>query len=270
MKTLFHRRKGPFRHVGITPSLRLLILVSAAWLQGADSLWAAPPAWWAARGVTVSGKAQDDYAVVNLGQLKNMATQARNEFNGFFSGGGGTAVNSLVDSWANPSNASDYAPCNLGQLKAVAKVFWDRWISATGTGSYPWTATTTDDDDFAPANLGQLKNVFSFDTSLDWDRDGIPDAWEMQQAGNLTTFGRVVDPPVGPMPPWGFLPMPGSDFDGDGITDAAEYAFGLNIRVADAGASTKEISYDNLGRIGSTGVSTYSFDEEGNLLSVNP
>lgn len=95
--------------------------------------------------------------------------------------------------------ADDYAAVNLGQLKHVAKPFYDRLHELGYTGqplaagqTYPWDSSPGPADDYALANIGQVKNVFSFDVSdissfynpyapwgIDSDGDGIPDWWEL-------------------------------------------------------------------------------------------
>jgi hypothetical protein len=57
-------------------------------------------------------------------------------------------------------------------------------------------------------NLGDAKSFLAIDSispGADSDQDGIPDAWELLKAGNLTTFNAT------------------SDFDQDGQSDLAEY-----------------------------------------------
>lgn len=153
---------------------------------------AAAPAWWTTQQVLAPGKQADDYAVANLGQLKNMAKKAAQEMNNVLPGGAGTEINSLIATWEAPPapgvTRDDYTALNLGQLKNVAKKFHDR-LAAIGVrpaGIYPWSQSSHAADDHAVANLGQLKAVFSFAISDgDDDNDGIPDAWEMQIFGNL-------------------------------------------------------------------------------------
>ena len=68
------------------------------------------------------------------------------------------------------------------------------------------------------ANIGWLSlgdvsfslQVDSISAGADTDGDGIPDAWELLYAGNLTTFSAT------------------SDFDRDGSTDLEEYLAGTN------------------------------------------
>ena len=199
----------------------------------ADVSLAQAPAWWAARGVT-NGQPADDYAVANIGQLKQVATQAAAEMNQKLPGGAGSTITALVDSWQQPPlsgvTRDDYAALNQGQLKAVAKLFYDRLaqFSYQGApigsgGGYPWTAATGDDDSYALANLGQLKYVFSFVVPTisnpgDADSDGMPDAWETAHGLN-----PAVNDAAG-------------DLDGDGVSNLAEYQQGLNPQWPDAPA----------------------------------
>lgn len=153
------------------------------------SLWAAPipsgkpsnyPSWWFSQGVIVPSNptnnipawstdypASDDYAVVNQGQLKNFATKAYAELQAHapasvWSTTQGTALTTLITSWTL-TGGDNYAAINLGQLKTVAKPFYDVLILIGYTSSYPWTGTA---DDYAAANIGQLKHIFNFDLTI--------------------------------------------------------------------------------------------------------
>jgi hypothetical protein len=168
------------------------------------------PSWWSQRGVLVETAAPDEYAPANQGQLRNIAKAAANTMDSRLPGGAGDAIHALIESWATPSNQrNDFAPLNIGQLKQVAKPFYDRLIAAGLATQYPWATTTTAVDDFAVANIGQVKNLFSFevpaiDPLYDGDNDGLPDAWERQ------FFNAVgVDPNADP--------------DGDGSSNQQEY-----------------------------------------------
>jgi hypothetical protein len=182
------------------------------------ALHAAPPAWWTDSASRIfppdPTPTPHNYAPANLGQLKKMATQAEKYLSPLLpENPQKTAVEAKLAEFAPDDGvaftaaelAANYAPVNLGQLKATAKPFYD-WINSV-LGSalpYPWTASTADDANYAPANLGQLKNVFSFDlTSFDTDHDGITDAWEM------TTFGDLSHDNA-------------TDSDGDGVSDLDE------------------------------------------------
>lgn len=142
-----------------------------------SSLFAADyPGWWQTRNVITNSAPANDYAAVNAGQLKWMATNAYAELQAYVSGGAGTNVEALIASFPGTSN---YVAVNVGQLKYVAQPFYDSLIEMGYTNAYPWTATTNDDASYAMVNLGQLKNVFSFNFHMDSDTDGIPDAVEI-------------------------------------------------------------------------------------------
>jgi hypothetical protein len=174
------------------------------------TLLAPPPQWWTTRGVINSNPA-DDYAAANLGQLKHFATKAAAELAQFPGRPAAIpAVNAMLAAWAAPAPAGvmrdDYAALNLGQLKAVAKPFYDRLIAIGYTDAYPWSLGTSDDDDYAVANLGQLKQVFSFDrlsvdARHDVDENGIPDWWEKYYFG-ATGVAAGVDTDGNGLPDW--------------------------------------------------------------------
>jgi len=137
------------------------------------------PAWWAARGVTGPGEACD-YAAAVQGQVKWIAQQAAGEFGNLLgaAGGAGVPVSDLVASFSLTNNA---LPVTLGQLKNVAKPFYDRLMEVGVATNYPWISGTP--SDFALANVGQVKFLFSFDFDRDTDGDGMPDGWEAVHAG---------------------------------------------------------------------------------------
>lgn len=168
-----------------------------------------PPAWWSARGVT-NGDNPNDYAAVNQGQLKKMATAAYDELqahlpggaggtdapSGTFPGGTGYKLNALIGSWTGTAHAptNDYAVANIGQVKAVAKLFYDRLIEVGYTDQYPWQSSTNTVNDYAVANIGQVKNLFSFDVTYDSDSNGLPDWWEMYYFGAIGQTGTAASP----------------------------------------------------------------------------
>jgi YD repeat-containing protein len=244
------------------PLPRLAMLLAAGLSHSLPAL-AAPPPWWTTRGAVNPALPADDYHVLNLGQLKQMASKAREEFDATLPGGAGTAIANLVNGWANTTSADDYHACNLGQLKAVAHLYWDRLVAegyATAS-EIPWTPATTDDDDYRPANIGQLKLAFA--VSTDRDHDGIPDNWELQRAGNITTLGGT-DAQGHP-----------KDYSHDGISDLAAYQISLDpmINYLEVPATTETLSYDAAHRLTSVnGRSTlgYRLDASGNLTQTTP
>ena len=188
----------------------------------------AQPLWWARRGVVV-GPA-DDFVAANLGQLKTLSVAAALEMDLRLPGGADSQINTLVGPWLQPAglgvSRDDYAALTVGQLKYVAKRFYDRLGR-----SYPWSATGLPaPDDYALANLGQLKYVFNFDILTpgvtDTDADGLDDTWENTRFGNLLNTG-------------------GGDPDLDGLDNRAEQLVGT--LPSGTGAAATAVSTASLG-----------------------
>ncbi len=217
-------------------SASLRLCASLAWLFLASGSALAEPDWWTdpATRIIEPGAPVNNYAPANLGQLKNVATQAKLYLDPLLPANAQkTAVETKLAEFAPDAGiaytpaeiAENYAPANIGQLKAVAKPFYD-WINsiADPIHPYPWTATTADDDNYAPANLGQLKNVFNFAVTatgqIDIDIDDLPDSWEQQiiAAGLTDQNGDGIidirDVSVG------------DDFDSDGLSNEREFEIG--------------------------------------------
>jgi len=161
-----------------------------------------PPTWWTdtTNGTAIINPSAtpNNYGVLNLGQLKFTAYQARNYLNQQFgpAGGAGAAIDALVANFT-ANTSTNFAPATLGQLEYVAKPFYDRlnflgfdtksslelhgytdafWTNPTQTIApfYPWhlppgsgDAGYTDWQNqlLSLVNLGQLKMAFSFDLS---------------------------------------------------------------------------------------------------------
>jgi hypothetical protein len=200
--------------------------------------FAAPPMWWTNRQVRSLDESSNpvpaaDFAPANLGQLKNIARKAYDELKeslqpDVWSTPEGQAIVTLIAGWYEDPNLQipkpdkDFAMINQGQLKYVARRFYDLLgnqgidvSSLVGEGMgdwwYPWTETTSDDADHAVATLGQLKHVFSF--GLDADQDGLSDWWEIRLVDArsddaITSVDQI---------------LPNDDFDGDGLTNLQEY-----------------------------------------------
>jgi uncharacterized repeat protein (TIGR03803 family) len=172
--------------------------------------WAVGPSWWTSRGVIVPNAAPDDYAVANVGQVRNIAKQAYEEMKANLNGGAGSALDAI---WATPAvSTDDYAAVNIGQLKNLAKPFYDRLVQEGLASGYPWAASATPADDYAVVNIGQVKNLFAFDiplssTKVDTDKDGLPDAWEQRYFQSLDN-------------------SPDADPDCDGLSNLEEYKAG--------------------------------------------
>jgi len=186
-------------------SLRFQLILGAFLLAALTLHLFAPPAWWAPRDDLTADSA-DDYAVLNQGQLKKFMRGAIEEMNASLPGGAGAELNDLLAAWrTDASGADDFAIANQGQLKAMGGMLRARLavlgISLPVVGS----TETQDDEHYAPANLGQAKHVFNVLLLGDLDSDGINDTWEMAWFGNLLRDLRL-------------------DTDGDGFSDAEEYA----------------------------------------------
>jgi alpha-tubulin suppressor-like RCC1 family protein len=210
--------------VGLSCVLASLVVVPVC-------VWAAAPAWWAERGVVNPTAQPDDFAIVNQGQVKHFARQAYNELKARWLIDPAAAEASadpndpsriLFLAWDNPQAGSDdYLAVNIGQLKHVAKPFYDRLRQLGYTSTvlpagqdYPWSNASQSADDYALANIGQVKYLFSFEVSalsltLDSDDDGLLNGWE-------ATHG------LNPLDPTDAL----LDGDGDGWDNLMEYRLG--------------------------------------------
>jgi hypothetical protein len=136
----------------------------------AGNLFAGNPQWWITRGVVDTNTTPRDFAPVNQGQVKQIAYKAYLEFQEKL-GGASPAVSNLI---AGFSTTNNYLPANLGQLKHLAKPFYEQLIAEGYAPDFPWAGLLA--KDHAIANQGQLKNLFSFDLdAFDSDSDGLPD-----------------------------------------------------------------------------------------------
>ncbi len=143
---------------------RILPILS---LAAAGVALASSPSWW---GFTVNPDVNSNYAPANLGQLKYMAAKAKMHLDASLFGGAGSDIDDLIAGFG-PANGStytqaeldaNYAPANLGQIKYVARPFYDRMNAAgfdaigypkTNRGlseawayAYPWNPSTAVDD----------------------------------------------------------------------------------------------------------------------------
>lgn len=125
-----------------------------------------------------------------FGAVEMTATQAKAYLDAVLAAQGGSQMNLATLFPRMPASGTEeyveavkgnYQPANLGQLKAVAKPFYDR-LNAVGfdtraylvgqgypadwVSPYPWPLPTGSAEEiaenYAPANLGQLKLVFGF------------------------------------------------------------------------------------------------------------
>ena len=176
------------------------------------------PEWWEARGageigsrhLSVDGR-KDAMSAANVGQLKNMAVKGAEEMNEKLAGygGAGDSVNSLRQTLLSSSiGDSNYEVANAGQLKTVAKPFFDRLYEISQTNpqlvdyngielisggsqgaaqKYPWPQFPSNptgedyDANYEAVNTAQLKYLFSWriltNDLLPLSSDGFPSGW---------------------------------------------------------------------------------------------
>ena len=211
------------------------------------------PVWWTTRGITVPGAEIQDYAILNQGQLKQFAYGTFLEWQSVPPNSPGSDVTALIGQWTTINSSGvrvpkvnamtmDYAPVTLGQLKAVAKVFFDRMIDLGAANNYPWaqdyssTQLNEQIDDYAVANIGQAKALFSFTLS------GV-DTWENpKEVGVRTGMSTTVSDNISSamwnrysamsnMYP-GLYPVTSGqwagDYDSDGVSFNGELAAGTD------------------------------------------
>lgn len=177
-----------------------------------------------------------------MGQLKWIATNSYAELEAYLPGSAGAELRTVLENWL--TDGTNYALVNIGQLKFLASLFYDRLIEEGYTNAYPWIDDPTNANDFAMANIGQVKNVFSFDLTKDTDSDGMPDWWEVANGLNPSVDDSGEDPDNDGLTnleeyqngtdPKAF------DTDGDGMPDGWEVNNGLNPRADDAAVDSDE------------------------------
>jgi Pretoxin HINT domain len=156
--------------------LRILVSVALGCIT-ASSLGTTFPSWWIDHRVLNLNVAPDDYAVLNQGQLKNIALAAFKEFELKLPGGAGQDVTLLINGFTEinevgqrvpktGTQTDDFAAVSVGQLKAVAKPFYKRFADVFLDGAFSWPIREGSFDDYAVANIGQAKALFGFDFSL--------------------------------------------------------------------------------------------------------
>lgn len=265
-------------------------LLSWALATAAVPLFGQGPSWWTEPETLIwDGLSTDNYAPVNVGQLKHVASMAKKYMDrelGFthypliwdeaYTSHGGNPF-----PFSPGSSGENGALANVGQLKYLASGFYEilnisygfsvgTFLDGQGVSQadrtsgfpiFPWREDAPDSENYAPLTIGQLKLVFSFNLvgvtgpMLDEDEDGLPDYWELSWFGILDRDG------------WG-------DYDGDGILDRFEYQAATDPTVDEShgGNGATRFTYDVLGRL-STVIGavtlTYVFDDEGNLKSAN-
>jgi hypothetical protein len=194
-------------------SVSFCLAVPLALLFSVTAMADEPPAWWTTRNVLLPETAPSDYSPAVQGQLKWLATNAADELEAVLPGGAGSDVLAMISGFSPTNN---WLAVKVGQVKAVAKPFYDRLIALGYTNDYPWTTATGDDVDQAIANVGQLKNAFSFAPGVDSDGDNLPDWWEVYYFGSIAAQ-------IGT-----------GDADGDGLVNTGEYWTAMSPLISDS------------------------------------
>jgi len=173
------------KRMGLVPSLALACILTLE--------LKAEPGWWPTSDAQATTD-DENYAVANIGQLKNMVFYAKEHFEAV-----GVPIppeiTTMLNTWEN-STANNFTAANIGQLKNVSYPFWQQLVVAgqKTNADIPWTQGDADDVNLALANIGQLKNCFNFlgvtvDPYLDGDNDGLSDLWEVEYLGDLSESG---------------------------------------------------------------------------------
>jgi hypothetical protein len=133
------------------------------------------PGWWSN---VLNGKATNDYAIANQGQLKLFTSQAMAKMKAALAAGGGagTTLTTLVQGWqkdyttngytAAKPKPSDFNGVNVGQLKYIGNIVWGQLIADGYTSSRPSWLGSTSSSDYQLAAIGQMKTVFDFEPSV--------------------------------------------------------------------------------------------------------
>jgi hypothetical protein len=129
--------------------------------RDSDPTQRSAPDWWTTHSAIDTNVLSNDFAVVNQGQLKWMATCAAAEMGSVLPIGVGSNVLNFV---TNFSAATNFSAVNMGQLIHVGAMFYDRLMQVGQADTYPWN-TTQNTNNWAAVNAGQLKQVFSFEIS---------------------------------------------------------------------------------------------------------
>jgi hypothetical protein len=199
-----------------------LFCLFAAFYSSARADSAYPP-WWQIPAESsleldyALGTPESDFSPLALGQLKYFAAKGRVELDRTFGpfGGSGEAIQNFVDG-LSVDPIADLAPANIGQLKFVSSLFFNRFTElGYGPGAttwpdrlvfdsatnLPWASTTPIASDLAIANIGQAKFLFQWEV-FDW---AIQNYWDNVYFGDL-----------------------GDDLDGDSVSNRDELLQGTD------------------------------------------
>lgn len=174
--------------------------------------FAQTPAWWGTPegphlGIFAPNQLSDNWAIVNVGQLKHVATLAKQHLDAELhltaSDWEAAFSNQNPFPFAPGPSAENFAVANIGQLKFLARGFYrllaeripeydsrarllsigltDSDLSYRSGTIFPWSEQVVAGENKAPALIGQIKSVFSFDLSA----IAKPSAFIIVESGDL-------------------------------------------------------------------------------------
>ena len=197
--------------------LEATLAVFACVLLG--SAFAQEPSWWIEKGIgNTPSDNQANFNAANVGQLKYISKRAAEVLDSKLSdsGGAGPEISNMVNSFSgfDPSAPDEnYKIANIGQLKYVAKKFYDRLFELgtdkiryphgmelisggadSSSNKYPWPAISANpsaeeiSENYKAALVGQLKYLFSWDVleNSGFSYDGIGNGWYNNFAGEYS------------------------------------------------------------------------------------
>lgn len=197
--------------------LEATLAVFACILLG--SAFAQEPSWWIEKGIgNTPSDNQANFNAANVGQLKYISKRAAEVLDSKLSdsGGAGPEISNMVNSFSgfDPSAPDEnYKIANIGQLKYVAKKFYDRLFELgtdkiryphgmelisggadSSSNKYPWPAISANpsaeeiSENYKAALVGQLKYLFSWDVleNSGFSYDGIGNGWYNNFAGEYS------------------------------------------------------------------------------------
>jgi uncharacterized protein (DUF1800 family) len=182
------------------------ILLSSSGAGALAQTWPGPgvhPAWMR-EAVLLPLANSSNTAFINQGQLKNLARAAYFHMalnSADLPGPGAAVLDNLIGTWRGTSpgfefadwkkdgaasTTNHYAPTNQGQLKNLALAYYRRLVEIgywrPGSGGDPVLPWAGASDHKSAANIGQAKHLFNFNLTVDKDKDGLPDWWELKMA----------------------------------------------------------------------------------------
>lgn len=213
------------------------------------SAYGAAPPWWTAQGTAIWDGVSTEYGTpVNVGQLKHVATMAKQHLENQLGSIDWESAYADCDMdpgdpgknspFPFPTSGDNYAPANVGQLKGVAYGFYQvlsdagypvrasllyQGLESSDIGFQdgmfvPWNGFHIQEDHLAPANLGQLKLLFSFsvlpDGSSTFDLSGVVDDYSIgtdDQDGDAMVSGLEQ-----------LIGLPGSSYSNDYTIQSAD------------------------------------------------